>query len=459
MSPAQRVREQLEADTTWAAALAALAGIDAMVYVVGGTVRDALLGRAGYDLDLAIDGSAIDVARTVADALGGAFFVMDAERDVARVLVRRADGWRQIDLAGLREPSIDADLRARDFTVNAIALSVAPWGQALLDPTGGLADLALGRLRLASASALSDDPVRVLRLVRMQGLLDFQVDKAAERAAVDAAPLLARATPERIRDEVLGILALKGCAAAWRYAASLGLIEHGLSAELEAARLECALQMLGIVAAWQAAARQGGDLGPLQPYGAGLAAFWEKELSIGRPRRLLTRLALLLDGISADEVARDSHLRRLCLSRREAEHIAGALAGREALAGLVAPSAIELHRYYRTRGSAGVDGAVLALAQAIARGDESMPSFGADALRAWFMQYDELVEPPSLISGGDVMRALQVAPGPLIGALLTAVREAQVTGAVHTPAEGLALAARLAAQGSHVAQKATSEGD
>ena len=107
MSQAQRVRAQLEADATWAAVLAVLHVLDATVYAVGGTVRDALLGRVGYDLDLAVDGSAIAVARSLANALGGAFFVLDAERDVARVLVRRSGCWRQIDLAGLREPSID----------------------------------------------------------------------------------------------------------------------------------------------------------------------------------------------------------------------------------------------------------------------------------------------------------------------------------------------------------------
>ena len=122
-----------------------------------------------------------------------------------------------------------------------MALSVAPWGEALLDPTDGLGDLALGRLRLTNAQALRDDPVRVLRLVRMRGLLGFQVEAAAEQAARDAAPLLAQATPERIRDELLGILALERCVEAWRYAAELGLIAAIFRTQPDTDRLEGAL--------------------------------------------------------------------------------------------------------------------------------------------------------------------------------------------------------------------------
>ena len=168
---------------------------------------------------------------------------------------------------------------------------------------------------------------------------------------------------------------------------------------------------------------------------------------------------MALDGCATDESVRVGYLRRLRLSRRESEHVSNALAGRAALAGRGALGELDLHRYYRAYGPAGVDGAVLALAQAAAHGAEPEAQSAAwSALQTWFLRYDELVDPPGLLSGSDLMQTLRLAPGPLIGALLMAVREAQVSGAVRTPGEALALAACVAAQNG-VTQADEAEGD
>ncbi|MBC7255649.1 MAG: CCA tRNA nucleotidyltransferase, partial [Chloroflexi bacterium] len=138
-------------------AVAHLMAAQEAVYLVGGSVRDALLGRHGYDLDVVIEGSAIALGRRLADALRGAFFVMDREHDVARVVVRQGEAYYHVDLAGLRAKEIEGDLRARDFTINAMAVPLRAGLGELLDPTGGLDDLRRKVLRAAYEGAFRDD--------------------------------------------------------------------------------------------------------------------------------------------------------------------------------------------------------------------------------------------------------------------------------------------------------------
>ena len=131
-------------------------------HFVGGAVRDRLLGREVHDLDVVVEGDALLLARRLADDLGGAYVTLDKDHGLARVVV----GADQIDVARLRGHNLDADLRLRDFTVNAMAMPVAEWASAaptIIDPLGGRGDLAAGVIRATSEHALRDDPARLLR--------------------------------------------------------------------------------------------------------------------------------------------------------------------------------------------------------------------------------------------------------------------------------------------------------
>ncbi|HKZ08576.1 MAG TPA: hypothetical protein VJU81_24120, partial [Methylomirabilota bacterium] len=136
------------------------------LWLVGGAVRDALLGAAPRELDLVVPAGALDLGRALAARAGAAFVTLDADRGVGRVM-----GPVRMDLADFRAPTLEGDLAARDFTVNALAVPVAALaatGRApVTDPTGGLADLAAGRVRLCAPDALGDDPVRILRAARL----------------------------------------------------------------------------------------------------------------------------------------------------------------------------------------------------------------------------------------------------------------------------------------------------
>jgi poly(A) polymerase len=167
-------------------------------WIVGGAVRDRLLGRATTDLDIALAEDPKDAARALARDTGGSPFRLSGAFGAWRV-VGPGHSWH-VDLVVLRDADIGADLAARDFTVNAMAEPLA--GGELLDPHGGRADLEAGRLRMVSADALADDPLRTLRAVRLAIDLELTIEPATARAIADAAPGLERVAAERVFGEL-----------------------------------------------------------------------------------------------------------------------------------------------------------------------------------------------------------------------------------------------------------------
>jgi poly(A) polymerase len=182
----------------------ALAGTRA--WLVGGAVRDELLGRETADLDIVVDGDPAQAARAVAHAAPrAACFALSQEFGSWRVVARKG-AW-QLDVEPLRGGTIEADLALRDFTVNAIAQPLA--GGAPIDPLGGAADLRARRLRMAAADAFAADPLRVLRLVRLALELELEVDAETLRGAAVHARRLDRVSPERVFAELRRIVAAR----------------------------------------------------------------------------------------------------------------------------------------------------------------------------------------------------------------------------------------------------------
>src|SRR5213592_3430712 len=215
-------RERLtRAEITVVRAVATLAGGRRSAPVlVGGAVRDARLGRRPgreVDLDVAVPAGALDLARRVAERLRGAFVPLDPERGTGRVVL---PGVR-LDVSDFRGPSLAADLAARDFTVNALAVplrELATHGAApIVDPTGGLADLRARRLRAPASRVLADDPLRALRGVRLEAALGFRLTRGTVAAIRAVAPALPAVAAERVRDEVLAVLGLPAAARAFQH--------------------------------------------------------------------------------------------------------------------------------------------------------------------------------------------------------------------------------------------------
>lgn len=176
-------------------------------WLVGGYVRDRLLDRPTNDLDLIVPSAAVRLARRLGEVFGGASFVLDAQRDVGRAILPGPTGQTlEVDVARLRVPDLLDDLALRDFTVNAMALDLSGAGLPLIDPFGGRTDVDRRLLRAVTEGAFCDDPLRMLRGVRMIAELDFSLDGATFNLIRRDAHLLGAASPERVRDELVRIL-------------------------------------------------------------------------------------------------------------------------------------------------------------------------------------------------------------------------------------------------------------
>jgi poly(A) polymerase len=194
--------DDLRAAPLPAAAIRALGGGEG-VWIAGGAVRDAALGRDVTDLDLAVAGDPGPVAKALGRELGDHAFELSAEFGTWRV-VAPTRGW-QIDVSALRGDSIEADLAARDFTVGAVAVPLS--GGAAIDPTGGLADLERGVLRAVGPRSFEEDPLRLLRAARLAAGLDLQIDPYTVALARAAAARAADPAGERQLAELRQLLA------------------------------------------------------------------------------------------------------------------------------------------------------------------------------------------------------------------------------------------------------------
>jgi tRNA nucleotidyltransferase (CCA-adding enzyme) len=189
------------------------------VYVVGGTVRDILLGRRSFDVDLAVVGDAIAFARALAAELGGSCL---PHGQFGTAVVRYGDG-KHVDVVTARRetyaapaalPTVEAagiedDLRRRDFTINAMAVSLDAEEHGLLvDPSGGRSDLEAGTIRVLHEASFCDDPTRIFRAIRYESRFGFRMDEDTEalaRAAIEGG-FVGRLSGARIREELIELL-------------------------------------------------------------------------------------------------------------------------------------------------------------------------------------------------------------------------------------------------------------
>ena len=206
-------------------------------WVVGGSVRDAVLARGVNDLDIAVKDDAGKVARKVAAELGGAAFELSSEFPTWRAVSR--EGHWQVDVAELRGEDIEADLGLRDFTVGAVAVDLES-GKGV-DPLGGLDDLAVGLIRATGPGTFTDDPLRIMRAARLVSQFDWVIDEETVTLARESAPNAGDPAGERTFEEFRKLLdgaqVLSGVAAMDR----MGLFDEG-SVLPEVGRLKGVIQ-------------------------------------------------------------------------------------------------------------------------------------------------------------------------------------------------------------------------
>jgi poly(A) polymerase len=189
-------------------------------WIVGGAVRDELLGREVTDIDIAVEGDPERAARELAAELRGPVFRLSEAFGAWRVVDRR--GARVFDFAPLQGQTVEEDLRKRDFTVNAMARPRD--GGDLIDPLGGRADVEARRLRVLGSEAYEDDPLRPLRLARFAAELGFEPDEETARLTAAAAPRVPEASGERVFAELRRLVLAPGAVRGLALADRLGLL-------------------------------------------------------------------------------------------------------------------------------------------------------------------------------------------------------------------------------------------
>ncbi|NTV13548.1 MAG: HD domain-containing protein [Desulfobulbaceae bacterium] len=198
------------------------------MFVTGGAVRDWLRGESPGDLDLTLAGDALAAARGFAATCGGAFVLLDAAEGVARVVARGLS----VDFSCFREGTteITADLVRRDFSINALAVAIDPGSGTLaspytvIDPLGGVADLARGLVRAPAAAVFDCDPVRLLRAFRFAATLDLTVEAQTSAWLRERSVTISRPAPERLSHELELIMASPRAAAACTAMLEAGLL-------------------------------------------------------------------------------------------------------------------------------------------------------------------------------------------------------------------------------------------
>lgn len=467
---------------------------DVPVYLVGGAVRDALLQRVTHDLDFVLTSGALQAGRAAANALGGAYYPLDSVRQTARVVLIAPDGSREyLDFALMRGQDLESDLRARDFTINAMAVDLRNPMQ-LLDPLGGAADLISHKLRACSPQAFSEDPVRVLRGIRLAAELNLHIQSETLKNIRQSVGGLARVSAERKRDELFRILDSPQPALALRAVEMLGALPYVLpelvilksvlvsnvhridvwTHTLEVVQnLANLLKVLDLHYNPDAAANLWMGLVSMRlgRFRERLAEHLTTLLTPERSLRSLLFLAALFHDAGHSQISLLGDVEReypegdiigaqmlkergeaLHLSNNEIAHLM-TIVRYHLRPFLIAQEADSLfrratYRFFRDTGGAGVDICLLSLADALVSYAPALPqdmwARHIDTVHmlyeAWCEHPQESIYPLALIGGHDLINELRLKPGAHIGQILEAVQEAQATGQVADRDGALSLA-------------------
>jgi poly(A) polymerase len=460
-------------------------------YLVGGFVRDVLVGRDTADVDIAVDDDALETARRAAGALEGRYVQLDSENGIGRVVLSNDNASHDIhtlyiDFSTLRG-NIENDLSQRDFTVNAMAIKLDKSldngfdSDSIIDPFGGREDLQQELIRAVDEGIFRADAVRLLRATRIAAELDFSIDSETESLIARDCQLIAGIAGERIREELMRILVLPGAGSRLAYLDSLGILTTVIP-ELAPGRgvdqpkihfwdiLDHSIQTVATVEfllrekPWEFA----GDevLAPV-PWTDEIQVHFSSAVSSGSTRGSLLKLAALLHDIAKPHtrtIDNDGRARflghsqegaiiaaeileRLRFSNKEIRyvellinyHLRPLQMSHEGM-----PSHRAIYRLFRDTGESYIDLLFLCMADHLAtRGPELDPIQWREhtALTEYVLnahrEQESLSTPPRLLDGHDLLKEFGLQPGPKIGEILEALQEAQAAGEVTTRQEAI----------------------
>lgn len=449
------------------------------IFLVGGAVRDVLLSRDSRDMDFAVERNAISFAEIFSKNIKGAFVLLDQEHGCARVVKKHRGQIYTFDFADFRAASFKKDIMCRDFSINTLAVDIAAWTGAdlsgqILDVLSGKKDVDGRIIRMVSAEAFAQDPLRLMRAFALRAVLGFSIEKTTLRQIKKDCGFIRNVSAERIREEVFKILESERAGIVLKEMDHIGLLEqiipqvrimfgvkqgtyHHLDVWSHA--LETVKQMESLIKGYAK--------------DEDMMAYLKQPIAGNRSRKALLKLACLLHDVGkpetrkreGDRIRFHGHehagraisyavARHLKLSRRE-RYILGDMVQLHLRPGYLSnfkrPSSKAVFRYFRDTKDEAVSVALLARAdQRATCGPMTTPEEAEhhDAVclnlisRYFEMQKEMPVIP--LINGDDLIQILGLKPSPLFSRILKEAGEAQATGKINTAAQALDLAKKVA---------------
>lgn len=457
---------------------------DVDAYLVGGYVRDKLIGRIPKDIDIAVDSDVAEFGLSLAQFLGGTYVPVDLPRHIVRVAVDRGGIEPEvIDVAGLPN-GLEADLRRRDFTIGSMAFPVSRYASDLnaddiIDPVGGLDDFRAKLIRHVSDSVFVEDPGRLMRAPRLAVELGFRVHDDTLAKIREDSVLVSRVSAERVRDEFLKLLALPGATKSIEFLDELGLLSKVIP-EIDQSRgvtqpsehyydvFGHLIRTPGMLEMVFSDSDEDFMVRDTVPYFDMMNEYFAAHLPGGYSRLAILKLTALLHDIakpatrSVEDTGRIRFLghdiegaetvskiaARLRLSRVASDNMRTMVRyhlrpGQMAPKGEL-PSGKAIFRYYRDAGDVAIDTLYLNLADYLAAVGPRLEKVGwsqrckvvGHILDQGFNEKSPN-SIPSLVTGHDIMESLRVPPGAIVGEMLTLVQEAQAADEIKTKDEAL----------------------
>lgn len=422
-------------------------------YLVGGCIRDMLLGRVPPDFDLVTYAPVADLAGRIAGRLGARPFWMDERRGVIRIALKSSGA--NIDISEPKGPSIEEDLRSRDLTINAMAYDIAH--RRLIDPLDGFHDLSRGMIRIVSEENLLNDPLRSLRAVRFSVTLDFAVHEESSRLIKRHARRLKGVSGERIRQEIFQALRTVHGADFFRllsWNALVPVLFAPYFPERDQGDDQQHALLLSVIPACQ---ELDGIIYACDALMPGCSDLLTQEIENGVQRSALLRLASFLlgleelrsgnhqsgeSGIPGRDRSVEDRARDLCsslrFSTRSARTIRSLLGREKRTQRFLAqrdPSSLDIHRFCEDTAEQLPEALLLSLSRTHTQ--EALPR--QTVARVWEYYrttYQEHKKSP-LISGNDVVGVLGGVAGPDVGKWLRTIEEARAGGEIRTRGEAM----------------------
>ena len=408
-------------------------------YLVGGCVRDLLLGRSPTDYDVAVEDSPADYAAALAAPIGGRVVVLG--KAGARTW-RVAAGDLIVDVCPIQGDSIRDDLLRRDFTINAMA--VATVGGEVVDVAEGREDLAHRTIRMVSRSVFRTDPVRLIRAFRFAAQFGFAIEAGTRDAVRGDAGLIARSAGERIRDEFYKLIGAEHHVSAVADMAATGLLT-AVFPELASTRrsVEALRELDGLGGAAPALADN---------------ATRRDALGFSARRRVLLRCGLVFHplGGSTHEPERTSVFDRLRCPNRDRDHLDRLLTLQRMPMRLFetvpAPAPRDEVRFFLAAGDTVPDLLLQEAAwfrsdrHAAAERRSAFERYTGHLLRRYREEYRPRKAMPSPVTGDDLLAEFGLRPSPMIKELLRVVEEERLTRRTFSRADALQLVRRALAE-------------